>query len=57
MTGCLENDDHCTLKAGIDRVDHLLSRVPTSVLSGDEIWDPADERKKKASATHTKALF
>jgi hypothetical protein len=55
--GWLENDDHRTLKAGIDSDELVLSHVPTSVFPGDDIWDPADERKKKAGATHTKAHF
>jgi hypothetical protein len=55
MMGCLENDD---LKAGIDWDELLLSHVPTSVFPGDEIWYPADERKKeRKKPVSRKALF
>jgi hypothetical protein len=50
MMGYLENDD---LKAGIDWDELLLSHVPTSVFPGDEIWDPADERKKEKSQCYS----
>ncbi len=53
----MENDDHRTLKAGIDSDELVLSHVPTSVFPGDDIWDPAEERKKKASATHLRPIF